>query len=337
VFNCRRGCGACCVYLSLPKPFIGHPQGKPAGWTCNNLTKTWECGLYYTDLMPEVCREFKGSLLLCGKNFEEAKNGMIGLAKQTSKPMKEAAMGKGVIKMVALKKYRDLIDDYKNAIEDLMIKDGVAAVTVKSHYFYDTSTKTLPWSSADAIIRTSKSGATLGFHRIDHYVPEEHRSEHTFIIFVCDRGAVYGVSFLVTTLYEHWEMPVIENLSDEIALRRVLEVGLSTDQPYPELEQAKDTSSKWKTEDGYKDDLNLQEQGFLRDLVKGKLTPLQHEALFELADIHFGFVYTDLSSLGKARLWNILMDSEELGGEAVDPSIRTALQGYEKFAAVVAQ
>jgi len=116
-----------------------------------------------------------------------------------------------------------------------------------------------------------------------------------------------------------------------MALRRVLELGLSTDQPFPELEQVKtEQATKWKEEDGYKAELTLEEQNFLRDLVKGKLNANQHEALFEQAEIPFGFIYNDLSAVGKAKLWNILMDAEELGGDAIDIDIRVALQNYGK-------
>lgn len=333
-FKCRQGCGACCVFMSISSPIPGHPEGKPAGVTCHNLTAAWTCGLYNTDLFPNICKNFMGDPALCGKTFEEAKKGIIALERQTSKPVKEASMGKGTVKFYVPKKFETMVDNYKLDIEELITKSGISAVKVKPHYFYDTSTKTMTWTDADAVIRSSKSGATLGFYRHDRYLPEEHRSEHTFVIFCCDRGAVYGKAFLVTTLYEHWEIPIIEDVQDEMHLRRVLEIGLSTDQPYPELEQAKNKPSKWKVEDGYKDDLALEEQTFLKDLVKGKLSSLQLEALFEQADIPFGFVYTDLSSIGKARLWNILMDAEELGGEAIDQSIRVALQNYGKDAMV---
>jgi uncharacterized protein len=329
-FKCRQGCGACCCFMSISTPIPGHPNGKPAGVTCFNLTKTWECGLYHTDMMPAICKQFKGDPELCGKTFEEAKKGIIALERKTSQPAKEKDMGKGTVKLFILKKFQDMVDNYKTDIEELITKSGVAAVKVKSHYFYDTSTKSMPWSNLETVIRSSKSGPTLGFFRHDHYVPEEHRSEHTFIMFCCEKGAAYGKAFLVTTLYEHWEIPVVEEIRDEMALRRVLEVGLSTEQPFPELEQAKNKSSKWKVEDGYKDDLTSDEQTFLKELVKGRLSSLQLEALFEQADIPMGFVYTDLSSIGKARLWNILMDSEELGGEAIEPDIRVALHNHGK-------
>jgi uncharacterized protein len=330
-FKCRQGCGACCVFMSISSPIPGHPNGKPAGVTCNALTKTWECSLYNTDLFPAICKQFKGDPETCGKTFEEAKKGIIALERQTTTQKKETAMGKGVVKSFILKKWQDVVDNYKAEIEDLIIKSGVKAVIVKPHYFYDSSTKTMAWTDSESVIRSSKSGITCGFYRHDKYVPEEHRSEHTFIVFCGDRGAVYGTAFLVTTLYEHWEIPVIEELRDEMALRRVLELGLSTDQPFPELEQVKtEQATKWKEEDGYKAELTLEEQNFLRDLVKGKLNANQHEALFEQAEIPFGFIYNDLSAVGKAKLWNILMDAEELGGDAIDIDIRVALQNYGK-------
>ena len=329
-FQCRPGCGACCFFMSISSPLPGHPEGKPSGVACTNLSASWTCKLYDTDQMPEICRKFKGNKELCGINFEQAKTNIIELEKQTTTKKKEASMGKGAIRLFVPKKFETMVDNYKADLEDHITKHGIKATRVKSHYFYDSSTKTMPWSDPETVIRSSKSGPTLGFYRHDRFIPEENRSEHTFIVFCIDRGAVYGTAFLVTALFEHWEIPVIEELKDEFALRKVLEVGLKTDQPFPELEQAKNSPEKWKTEDGYKDELTVEEQTFLKDLVKGRLSKIQHEALFEQASIPFGFVYTDLSPIGKAHLWNILMDAEELGGEAMDLGIRVALQNYGK-------
>lgn len=69
--KCRPGCGACCTEISISSPLPGHPQGKPAGVRCQNLTPDQLCGAWQTDL-PDICQRFSAVEWLCGQSYEEA-------------------------------------------------------------------------------------------------------------------------------------------------------------------------------------------------------------------------------------------------------------------------
>ncbi|HBS86374.1 MAG: hypothetical protein A2W91_19360 [Bacteroidetes bacterium GWF2_38_335] len=77
--ECRQGCAACCIYLSISSPIPGMPDGKPSGTKCIHLDQDLRCSIYET--RPKVCRDFTAELLFCGKNADEAKSIMIELAK----------------------------------------------------------------------------------------------------------------------------------------------------------------------------------------------------------------------------------------------------------------
>lgn len=49
--ECRKGCGACCIALSISESFKNQPNGKKAG---------------------ERCAAFKAEESWCGNNFEQA-------------------------------------------------------------------------------------------------------------------------------------------------------------------------------------------------------------------------------------------------------------------------
>jgi hypothetical protein len=68
--DCRIGCGACCIALSISSPIPGMPNGKPAGVRCINLTDDNRCGIY--DQRPEVCRRLKPSREMCGETPDDA-------------------------------------------------------------------------------------------------------------------------------------------------------------------------------------------------------------------------------------------------------------------------
>jgi hypothetical protein len=70
--NCRPGCGACCIALSISSPIPGHPAGKPAGRRCLQLTPDYRCRLHGTPEMPRVCAELRPSREMCGGSREEA-------------------------------------------------------------------------------------------------------------------------------------------------------------------------------------------------------------------------------------------------------------------------
>jgi DNA-binding IclR family transcriptional regulator len=53
--GCRAGCGACCIAPSITTPMPGHPEGKPAGERCANLTDDLRCRLWDRPERPACC------------------------------------------------------------------------------------------------------------------------------------------------------------------------------------------------------------------------------------------------------------------------------------------
>lgn len=70
--ECRAGCGACCIALSISSPIPGMPNGKPAGVRCVQLTADNRCKLYGLPERPGVCVRLRPSEEMCGSNSEEA-------------------------------------------------------------------------------------------------------------------------------------------------------------------------------------------------------------------------------------------------------------------------
>lgn len=70
--NCRPGCGACCIGLSISSPIPGMPHGKPAGIRCVRLSGDNLCMLFGQADRPEVCVRLRPNEEMCGKNAEEA-------------------------------------------------------------------------------------------------------------------------------------------------------------------------------------------------------------------------------------------------------------------------
>lgn len=70
--ECRPGCGACCIAASISSPMPGHPNGKPAGVACANLTADYLCGLFGSPERPRVCEALQPTPAMCGTNREEA-------------------------------------------------------------------------------------------------------------------------------------------------------------------------------------------------------------------------------------------------------------------------
>jgi Fe-S-cluster containining protein len=71
-FNCRPGCGACCIALSISSPIPGMPSGKPAGARCVQLTDDNLCKLFGLPERPAVCVRLRPSREMCGETAEEA-------------------------------------------------------------------------------------------------------------------------------------------------------------------------------------------------------------------------------------------------------------------------
>ena len=81
--ECRPGCGACCVALSISSPIPGMPEGKPAGARCAQLTADWRCAVFGKPERPRCCSGLKPSEEMCGKDREEALAGLEWLESVT--------------------------------------------------------------------------------------------------------------------------------------------------------------------------------------------------------------------------------------------------------------
>lgn len=82
--DCRVGCGACCIALSISSPIPGMPDGKPAGVRCVQLTDDNRCQLYGQPERPAVCVRLRPSQEMCGQNTEEAMIYLTELERLTS-------------------------------------------------------------------------------------------------------------------------------------------------------------------------------------------------------------------------------------------------------------
>lgn len=70
--DCRVGCAACCIELSISSPIPGMPGGKPAGARCVQLTDDNRCALFGRPERPAVCVNLRPSLEMCGTNDAHA-------------------------------------------------------------------------------------------------------------------------------------------------------------------------------------------------------------------------------------------------------------------------
>lgn len=81
--ECRAGCGACCIALSISSAIPGMPQGKPAGVRCVHLTSSNLCALFGRPERPPICRLFHASEDMCGRSREEALTYLTWLERTT--------------------------------------------------------------------------------------------------------------------------------------------------------------------------------------------------------------------------------------------------------------
>mgnify|MGYP001358299040 CR=1 FL=1 len=70
--ECRVGCAACCIVISISSPIPGMPNGKPAGVPCIHLSADNRCGLFGKPERPPVCGSLKPARDMCGDSDEEA-------------------------------------------------------------------------------------------------------------------------------------------------------------------------------------------------------------------------------------------------------------------------
>lgn len=82
--NCRVGCGACCIALSISSPIPGMPGGKGAGERCVQLTPDNLCRLFGHPDRPEVCARLRPSQEMCGETREHALEYLEALERATA-------------------------------------------------------------------------------------------------------------------------------------------------------------------------------------------------------------------------------------------------------------
>ncbi len=70
--ECRIGCAACCIAVSISSPIPGMPRGKPAGVRCVQLTEDNRCKLFGKPERPAVCVSLQPSEEMCGSTNEHA-------------------------------------------------------------------------------------------------------------------------------------------------------------------------------------------------------------------------------------------------------------------------
>ncbi|WP_138677393.1 YkgJ family cysteine cluster protein [Candidatus Accumulibacter phosphatis] len=70
--ECRPACAACCIAPSITTAMPGHPNGKPAGEHCANLTEDWRCRLWGRPERPSCCSGLQPSVEMCGDHRQQA-------------------------------------------------------------------------------------------------------------------------------------------------------------------------------------------------------------------------------------------------------------------------
>jgi len=70
--ECRRGCGACCIAISISSSIPGMANGKPAGVRCIHLDISNDCQLFGSKNRPPICGEFRATEWICGRTRMEA-------------------------------------------------------------------------------------------------------------------------------------------------------------------------------------------------------------------------------------------------------------------------
>lgn len=81
--ECRIGCAACCIVVSISSPIPGMPEGKPAGIRCVQLTEDNKCKIFGKQERPTVCSSLKASIEMCGNENSYAFSYLEALEKST--------------------------------------------------------------------------------------------------------------------------------------------------------------------------------------------------------------------------------------------------------------
>ena len=83
VFECRAGCGACCIAPSISSPIPGMPNGKPAGVACVQLTEDFRCAIFGKPERPHCCSGLNPSMEMCGESRDQALEWLTSLEEET--------------------------------------------------------------------------------------------------------------------------------------------------------------------------------------------------------------------------------------------------------------
>ena len=70
--NCRSGCGACCIAISISSAIPGMPDGKAAGERCAQLGDDNGCLIFTDPRRPAICARLTPGLEMCGETREYA-------------------------------------------------------------------------------------------------------------------------------------------------------------------------------------------------------------------------------------------------------------------------
>jgi uncharacterized protein len=81
--DCRIGCAACCIALSISSPIPGMPRGKPAGVRCIQLSTDNRCKLFGRPERPDVCVRLRPSPEMCGNDSRQAMTYLASLERAT--------------------------------------------------------------------------------------------------------------------------------------------------------------------------------------------------------------------------------------------------------------
>ncbi len=82
--ECRVGCGACCIALSISSPIPGMPRGKPAGVRCVQLTPANRCRVFGQPDRPAVCVRLRPNAEMCGQTAADALAWLFELERATA-------------------------------------------------------------------------------------------------------------------------------------------------------------------------------------------------------------------------------------------------------------
>jgi len=88
--ECRVGCGACCIALSISSPIPRMPHGKPGGVRCVQLTPDNRCRMYGRPDRPAVCVRLRPDEEMCGDNAEHALAWLFALEDATRPVLSDA-------------------------------------------------------------------------------------------------------------------------------------------------------------------------------------------------------------------------------------------------------